>query len=45
MSDAVTQVLENPLKKRLKEGGLGLALMIRQARTVDIALAAHACGS
>lgn len=44
MSATTTQVLENPLKKRLKEGGLGLALMIRQARTVDIALAAQACG-
>jgi len=36
--------LVNPLAERLKEGGLGLALMIRHARTVDIALAARTCG-
>jgi len=34
----------NPLADRLKRGDLGLALMIRHARTVDIALAAGACG-
>ena len=36
--------INNPLADRLKRGDLGLALMIRHARTVDIALAAHACG-
>lgn len=36
--------LVNPLAERLKSGGLGLALMIRHARTVDIALAARTCG-
>ncbi len=36
--------LKNPLLDRLKRGDLGLALMIRHARTVDIALAAQACG-
>jgi 2-keto-3-deoxy-L-rhamnonate aldolase RhmA len=30
--------------ERLRGGGLGLALMIRHARTVDIALAAKTCG-
>jgi 2-keto-3-deoxy-L-rhamnonate aldolase RhmA len=34
----------NPLATRLREGGIGLALMIRHARTVDIALAAKTCG-
>ncbi len=37
-------VLLNPLADRLKAGGLGLALMIRHARTVDIAVAAATCG-
>lgn len=36
--------LVNPLLQRLRSGDLGLALMIRHARTVDIALAASACG-
>jgi 2-keto-3-deoxy-L-rhamnonate aldolase RhmA len=36
--------LVNPLRERLLAGDLGLALMIRHARTVDIALAASACG-
>ena len=36
--------LTNPLAERLKRGGLGLTLMIRHARTVDIALAARTCG-
>lgn len=40
----MTPTLSNPLADRLKRGDLGLALMIRHARTVDIALAAHACG-
>ncbi len=40
----MTPSLSNPLAARLKRGDLGLALMIRHARTVDIALAAHACG-
>jgi 2-keto-3-deoxy-L-rhamnonate aldolase RhmA len=44
MSMNPAQTLENPLKKRIQSGGLGLALMIRHARTVDIGLAAHACG-
>ena len=33
--------LTNPLAERLRSGGLGLALMIRHARTVDIAIAAR----
>ena len=37
-------ILLNPLAERLKSGGLGLALMIRHARTVDIAVAAATCG-
>lgn len=36
--------LVNPLAERLRKGELGLTLMIRHARTVDIALAAKACG-
>ena len=40
----MTPAIVNPLADRLKRGDLGLALMIRHARTVDIALAAHACG-
>lgn len=40
----MTPTLNNPLADRLKRGDLGLALMIRHARTVDIALAASACG-
>lgn len=37
-------LLVNPLLERMKSGGLGLNLMIRHARTVDIALAAKHCG-
>jgi len=44
MKNAGTPDLINPLAERLKGGGLGLALMIRHARTVDIALAAKTCG-
>src|SRR6185436_12930592 len=36
--------ITNPLAARLRAGGLGLALMIKHARTVDIALAARTCG-
>ena len=36
--------LVNPLAARLRAGELGLALMIKHARTVDIALAARTCG-
>jgi 2-keto-3-deoxy-L-rhamnonate aldolase RhmA len=36
--------LVNPLAERLRKGELGLTLMIRHARTVDIALAAKVCG-
>lgn len=36
--------LVNPLATRLRAGEIGLALMIRHARTVDIALAAKTCG-
>jgi len=39
-----TPLLVNPLLERMKSGGLGLNLMIRHARTVDIALAAKQCG-
>jgi 2-keto-3-deoxy-L-rhamnonate aldolase RhmA len=34
----------NPLAERIRKGDLGLTLMVRNARTVDIALAARACG-
>lgn len=36
--------LVNPLAERLHKGELGLTLMIRHTRTVDIALAARVCG-
>ena len=36
--------LINPVKERLRKGELALNLMIRHARTVDIALAARTCG-
>ena len=39
-----TLTLSNPLLERMRSGGLGLNLMIRHARTVDIALAAKTCG-
>ena len=37
-------VLQNAVKERLDGGELALTLMIRHARTVDIALAAKLCG-
>jgi 2-keto-3-deoxy-L-rhamnonate aldolase RhmA len=40
----MTVQLNNPLAERLRRGDLGLALMVRHARTVDIALAAKVCG-
>lgn len=36
--------LSNPVAERLRKGELALNLMIRHARTVDIALAARTCG-
>lgn len=41
---ASNTLLTNPLAERLRKGELGLTLMIRHARTVDIALAAKTCG-
>ena len=41
---SVSPQLTNPLAERMKKGELGLTLMIRHARTVDIALAARTCG-
>jgi 2-keto-3-deoxy-L-rhamnonate aldolase RhmA len=40
----MTLQLTNPLAERMKKGELGLTLMIRHARTIDIALAAKTCG-
>ncbi len=37
-------LLVNPVLERLKRGELALTLMVRHARTVDIALAAKTCG-
>lgn len=37
-------LLTNPLAERMRRGELGLNLMIRHARTVDIALVAKTCG-
>lgn len=42
--DGPTATLVNPLAARLRAGEIGLALMIKHARTVDIALAAKTCG-
>jgi len=44
MATPQTLSLVNPLAERIRSGGLGLTLMIRHARTVDIALAAKTCG-
>src|SRR5688500_6201092 len=42
--DNPTLTLVNPLATRLRAGEIGLALMIKHARTVDIALAAKTMG-
>jgi len=39
-----TPPLVNPLVDRMRNGGLGLALQVRHAATVDIVLAARTCG-
>ena len=44
MAEASAVSLVNPLAARLRAGELALTLMIRHARTVDIALAARTCG-
>lgn len=44
MASSSIPLLSNPLVERLRKGELGLTLMIRHARTVDIALAAKTCG-
>ncbi len=44
MADTHDVSLVNPVAQRLRAGELALNLMIRHARTVDIALAARACG-
>jgi 2-keto-3-deoxy-L-rhamnonate aldolase RhmA len=44
MAQSHKTALANPLAARLRAGELGLALMIKHARTVDIALAAKTCG-
>lgn len=41
---STTPQLVNPVAERLKKGELALNLMVRHARTVDIALAARTCG-
>lgn len=41
---SVAPLLTNPLAERLKRGEIALTLMVRHARTVDIALAAKSCG-
>ena len=37
-------MLDNPLQNTLAAGRLGLAMIVKQVRSVDIALAAKACG-
>ncbi|HET9663458.1 MAG TPA: aldolase/citrate lyase family protein [Burkholderiales bacterium] len=44
MATSETPHIVNPLAERMSSGGLGLTLMIRHARTVDIVLAAKTCG-
>ncbi len=44
MNPAPAPQLVNPLAERLKKGEIALTLMVRHARTVDIALAAKTCG-
>lgn len=41
---SASPLLVNPVAERLNRGGLALTLMVRHARTVDIALAARTCG-
>lgn len=36
--------LPNPLMQKLHSGGVALGMVVKQARTVDIALIAHTCG-
>jgi 2-keto-3-deoxy-L-rhamnonate aldolase RhmA len=42
--DTAAASIVNPLAARLRAGEIGLSLMVRHARTVDIALAAKTCG-
>ena len=42
--DKPAATIVNPLAARLRAGEIGLSLMIKHARTVDIALAAKTCG-
>ncbi len=44
MSSSSSPLLVNPLMERLRAGGLGLAIQIRHAFTVDIAIGARTCG-
>ena len=44
MASSSVPLMSNQLAERLRKGELGLTLMIRHARTVDIALAAKTCG-
>ena len=44
MTARSTQPLKNPLMQKFRDGDVGLALMVKHARTVDIALAARTCG-
>ena len=37
-------VLRNPLAETLAAGRLGLAMLVKQVHSVDIALAARSCG-
>ena len=37
-------LLRNPLAETLAAGGLGVALIVQKVHSVDIALAAKACG-
>jgi len=44
MSNASQPVLRNPLAETLAAGKLGLAIIVKQVQSVDIAIAAKTCG-
>ena len=46
MTDATSQhpILRNPLAETLKAGRLGIAIIVKQVQSVDIAIAAKTCG-
>lgn len=43
-AEANDPVVPNPLMDRLRSGGLGLSMIVKQVQSVDIAIAAHSAG-